>query len=82
MIRCDSDISWSDDNESEKISVSRSGNSSPTWETHSNATVDNSSSLSTDSNRGHLYLSYCEYASPFWRVPFYEKVKYLSLSLF
>uniref|UniRef100_A0A7N0ZTY5 Uncharacterized protein n=1 Tax=Kalanchoe fedtschenkoi TaxID=63787 RepID=A0A7N0ZTY5_KALFE len=72
--RCNSDISWSDDNESEKVSRSTSNDdSSPTWEVHSNGTAENNSSLSSD-KRGHPYLSYSEFASPFWRVPLYDKV--------
>uniref|UniRef100_A0A7N0TFV1 Uncharacterized protein n=1 Tax=Kalanchoe fedtschenkoi TaxID=63787 RepID=A0A7N0TFV1_KALFE len=73
-VRCNSDISWSDDNESEKVSRSTSNDdSSPTWEVHSNGTAENNSSLSSD-KRGHPYLSYSEFASPFWRVPLYDKV--------
>ncbi|CAM8927922.1 unnamed protein product [Rhodiola kirilowii] len=68
VVRCDSDNSWSDDNESEKVSRSMSDNSSPTWEDHSHLTTDRSD------KRGHVYLSYCEFASPFWRIPFYDKI--------
>uniref|UniRef100_A0A7N0U3D4 Uncharacterized protein n=1 Tax=Kalanchoe fedtschenkoi TaxID=63787 RepID=A0A7N0U3D4_KALFE len=71
--RFSSDISWSDDNESEKVSRSTSNHSSPTWEVQSNGAAENNSSVSSD-KRGHAYLNYCEFGSPYWRVPFFDKL--------
>ncbi|KAL9683386.1 hypothetical protein QQ045_015208 [Rhodiola kirilowii] len=77
--RCDSDILWSCENKSEKVSRSMSNNLSTNPEALPNGITENRSSQSNE-NRDYIYLNHCEFTSPFFRIPFYEKIMELAQS--
>lgn len=77
MAECESD-SWSDDSWSDNMSRSLSNNSSRTWDAVSeDSSFDQEGSWPLREKLGYLSLQYMETSSPYWRVPFMDKVKSL-----
>lgn len=72
--------SWSDDSGTDNSSRSLSNYSSKAWDAVSeDSNFDQESgSWQTKDKLGYLYLNYTEMASPYQRVPFMEKVVFLS----
>ncbi|KAG6625161.1 uncharacterized protein LOC122299781 [Carya illinoinensis] len=73
--------SWSDDSGSDNLSRSLSNHSSKAWDAVSeDSSLEQEGSLAMKDRLGCLYLHYIETASPYWRVPFSDKITELSQS--
>ncbi|KAG7019872.1 hypothetical protein SDJN02_18837, partial [Cucurbita argyrosperma subsp. argyrosperma] len=78
MAECESD-SWSDDSWSDILSRSLSNNSSRTWDAVSEDSIfDQEGSWPLREKLGYLSLQYMEMSSPYWRVPFMDKIRELT----
>ncbi|KAL0535483.1 hypothetical protein IC582_029814 [Cucumis melo] len=78
MAECESD-SWSDDSWSDNMSRSLSNNSSRTWDAVTeDSSFDQEGSWPLREKLGYLSLQYMEMSSPYWRVPFMDKITELT----